>query len=67
MRRLFEVAAAKQCEQALRAGLRRMRIAAVGPVVAEELRRQGIEASIIPDRAYFMKPLVSATVTALSD
>jgi uroporphyrinogen-III synthase len=60
VRRLLEVAAVKGCEEALRSGLRRMQIAAVGPVVAEELRRQGVEATIIPHRAYFMKPLVAA-------
>jgi uroporphyrinogen-III synthase len=64
--RLFEVAAANRREEALQAGLRRTQIAAVGPVVAEELRRRGFEAAITPDHSYFMKPLVSATIAALS-
>ena len=41
-------------------------IAAVGPVVADEMRRRGFDVAITPEHAYFMKPLVSAIVTALS-
>jgi uroporphyrinogen-III synthase len=66
VQRLFEVAAANRREDQLRAGLGRMQIGAVGPVVAEELRRRGLQATITPDHSYFMKPLVSATVAALA-
>jgi uroporphyrinogen-III synthase len=66
VQRLFEVAAAARRDEALRAALLRMEIGAVGPVVAEELRRRGVEATITPDRSYFMKPLVSAVAAALS-
>src|SRR5271165_973679 len=66
VQRLFEVAVATRHEETLRAALRGIQIGAVGPVVAEELRRRGVEVTIIPDRSYFMKPLVSAIVTALS-
>jgi uroporphyrinogen-III synthase len=66
VQRLFEVAAAHRREELLRAGLRRMQIGAVGPVVAEELQRHGVQATITPEHSYFMKPLVSATVAALS-
>src|SRR6266446_5930907 len=41
-------------------------IAAVGPIVAEELRRRGLNVTIAPDHSYFMKPLVSAIVAALA-
>jgi hypothetical protein len=50
----------------LRAAMQVMQIGAVGPVVAAELRRRGVEVTITPDRSYFMKPLVSAVVTAFS-
>jgi uroporphyrinogen-III synthase len=66
VRRLFEVAKATQREQALDTALRATAIAAVGPVVAEDLKRRGFNVSIIPDHSYFMKPLVTAIVTALS-
>ncbi len=64
--RLFEVATASQREGAMRTALQGIAIAAVGPVVAEELRRHGLEVTITPEHAYFMKPLVSAIVAALS-
>jgi len=64
--RLFEVAKATGSEAKLQAALRSTAIAAVGPVVAAGLRRRGFEAAISPDHRYFMKPLVSAIVTALS-
>jgi uroporphyrinogen-III synthase len=66
VQRLFEIAAATRREEALRAAMKAMQIGAVGPVVAEKLRRRGVEVTITPDRSYFMKPLVSAVVTAFS-
>ena len=66
VQRLFEVAGATRREEALASALRGMQIGAVGPVVAEELRRRGLEATITPDHSYFMKPLVSAIVAAFS-
>jgi uroporphyrinogen-III synthase len=65
--RLFEVAVATGREAVLHTALERTAIAAVGPVVAEELRRHGLKVTIVPDHSYFMKPLVSAIVAALSD
>ena len=64
--RLFEAAASEGAEERLLAALRRTRIAAIGPVVAGELRRHGLEPSIMPKDTYFMKPLVTAIVAALS-
>ena len=64
--RLLEVAKATQREQALETALRATAIAAVGPVVAEGLRRRGFKVTITPDHSYFMKPLVTAIVAALS-
>jgi uroporphyrinogen-III synthase len=64
--RLFEVAATTRGEGALRTTLKAIQIGAVGPVVAEELRRREVEVTITPNRGYFMKPLVSAFLAAFS-
>jgi uroporphyrinogen-III synthase len=64
--RLLEVAKATRREEALRNALQATAIAAVGPVVAEGLRRRGFNATITPDHSFFMKPLVTAIVAALS-
>jgi len=64
--RLFEVAKATHREATLQTALRKTAIAAVGPVVAVELQGRGFDVAIAPDHSYFMKPLVSAIVTALS-
>jgi uroporphyrinogen-III synthase len=61
VRRLIEVAQAHGCEDRLREGLERTRIASVGPVVSSELRSQGLRTDIFPaNGAYFMKPLIAA-------
>jgi uroporphyrinogen-III synthase len=66
VRRLFEVAKARQCETRLRDGLARTPIASVGPVVSDELKSHGLRADISPaNEAYFMKPLISAMAAAL--
>jgi uroporphyrinogen-III synthase len=66
VRRLIEVAQAHGCEARLRDGLARTPIAAVGPVVSDELKSQGLRTDISPaNDAYFMKPLISAMATAL--
>jgi len=66
VRRLFEVARARQCEAQLRDGLERTPIASVGPVVSDELKSHGLRADISPaNDAYFMKPLISAMAAAL--
>jgi uroporphyrinogen-III synthase len=56
--RLFEVANELGAEARLEAGLRRVRVAAVGPVVAETLRAKGREADICPEQGWVMKNLV---------
>jgi uroporphyrinogen-III synthase len=66
VRRLFEVAKARQWEAQLREGLARTPIASVGPVVSDELKSHGLRADISPaNDAYFMKPLISAMAAAL--
>ncbi|WP_019626336.1 uroporphyrinogen-III synthase [Thioalkalivibrio sp. ALJT] len=60
VRRLLRVARDRRCEEALIAALHRTVVAAIGPVVANELRSAGIVPGVIPDAQYFMKPLVTA-------
>ncbi len=64
--RLFAAAAAAGLAAQLDAALHRTAIAAVGPVVAGELERRGHPVQIMPQDTYFMKPLVSAIIAALS-
>ncbi len=66
VQRLFEVAAAARREEPLRAALQGIQIGAVGPLVAQELRRRGVGVTITPGHGYFMKPLVSAFLAAFS-
>jgi uroporphyrinogen-III synthase len=65
VRRLSEVARESGREAALGAGLARTRIAAVGPVVAEEIAKLGSQAAITPTRTFALKPLVAAIEAAL--
>lgn len=60
VRRLVRVARADEHEGALFAALTRTVVAAIGPVVADELRAHGITPTVVPEGQYFMKPLVSA-------
>jgi uroporphyrinogen-III synthase len=56
--RLFEVAERCGKEQELRQGLGRTRVAAVGPVVADDLRRHAAPVHICPEQGFVMKNLV---------
>jgi uroporphyrinogen-III synthase len=56
--RLFEVAREIGSQTQLDAGLKRVRIAAVGPVVAETLQAKGRTADICPEQGWVMKNLV---------
>ena len=59
VRRLFNVAVKAGRGEALREGLRRTLVAAIGPVVAAELAAFDVRFDIMPaNEAYFMKPLV---------
>jgi uroporphyrinogen-III synthase len=66
VRRLFEVARHAGREAELRAALARIRVAAVGPVVAAELGSLGIPVTIAPPDAFFMKPLVRAIAASFA-
>jgi uroporphyrinogen-III synthase len=63
--RLFGVARESGLDAALERAWTRVKVAAIGPVAVETLRKHGVEATIVPERAYVMKRLVSAIVTAL--
>jgi len=59
--RLFAVAPAEEVHVALAHTL----VAAVGPVVAETLRHHGIQAQLMPEGSFFLKPLTAALEDAL--
>jgi uroporphyrinogen-III synthase len=52
-------------EDGARSALANTLVAAIGPVVAETLRRHGIDARLMPEEAFFLKPLTSALEEAL--
>ena len=56
--RLYEVAAERQATALLEQGLARTRVAAVGPIVADNLRRRGARVDICPEQGFVMKNLV---------
>jgi uroporphyrinogen-III synthase len=65
VRRLYNVAVAAGYEARLSAALLRTKVASVGPVVGDELRRIGARVDIATDGSYFMKPLVNEIVARL--
>jgi len=60
VQRLLALAQERRLEPALRAGLTRTRVAAVGPIVAAELAAVGLRVDAIPKHSYSMKPLVTS-------
>jgi uroporphyrinogen-III synthase len=60
--RLFAVAPA----QTITAALARTLVAAVGPVVAETLQKHGVQARLMPEESFFLKPLTSVLEDALA-
>ncbi|HKI33177.1 MAG TPA: uroporphyrinogen-III synthase [Gemmataceae bacterium] len=56
--RLYEVAAEGGLEAELRQGLERTRVAAVGPVAADNLRQHGARVDVCPEQGWVMKNLV---------
>ena len=58
-RRLQQVARKHDLEAELNSGLQATCIAAVGPVVKDQLEAAGHNVAIMPEKAYFMKPLVT--------
>jgi uroporphyrinogen-III synthase len=67
VRRFGDVARAAGREAQLRQGLERIVVAAVGPIVAEELHALGVQVNVTPhDNTFFMKPLVRELAAALT-
>ncbi len=60
--RLLEVARKAGIEARLFSGLARVKIAAVGPVVADQLRGAGVAVAVMPESLFFMKPMVTELV-----
>jgi uroporphyrinogen-III synthase len=56
--RLYEVAGKRGLEAELRQGMGKTCVAAVGPVVAENLRRRGAPVHVCPEQGWVMKNLV---------
>jgi uroporphyrinogen-III synthase len=63
--RLWEVAGTRGLEPALRQGLLKTKVAAVGPVVADNLRVRGVLIPVCPEQGWVMKNLVRHLVRAL--
>lgn len=66
VRRLFSVARKHALDPALRTAFKDMTVAAVGPIVADELASRDLRVDLMPDSSYFMKPLVRTLVKSLS-
>jgi uroporphyrinogen-III synthase len=62
--RLFEVAKERGLEEPLQAGLARTRVAAVGPIAGDSLRRRGVRVDVQPARGFVMKNLVQVAARA---
>ena len=65
VRRLFQIGRRQCGERALINGLRQLKVAAVGPVVADELRERDVRVDLMPESSFFMKPLVRELVKSL--
>jgi uroporphyrinogen-III synthase len=57
--RIFEVAKEHRLESELRQGLDKVRVAAVGPVMAETLHEKGVRVDVCPEQGFVMKNLVT--------
>jgi uroporphyrinogen-III synthase len=66
VRRLLELAEKRRLEGALRSGLTRTKVAAIGPVVAAELETARIRVDAMPEDSYSMKPLVTSVCELLA-
>jgi uroporphyrinogen-III synthase len=56
--RLYEVASERSLNDVLTRGLQKVRVAAVGPVVADNLKQRGRTPDICPEQGFVMKNLV---------
>src|SRR5450432_1933416 len=63
--RLWQVARETGNEARLVAGLGRVRVAAIGPIVVEALAAQRVRVDIMPEKSFVMRRLVGALVESL--
>jgi len=63
--RLFEVATERNMADALRSGLEKTALAAVGPIAADALRNRGARVDICPEQGWVMKKLVQVIAREL--
>lgn len=56
--RLYEVAARQEMESELAKGLEKVRVAVVGPIIADNLRERGAPVDVCPEQGFVMKNLV---------
>jgi len=62
LKRMQDVASRSGTQEELIDSLNRIKVAAVGPVVAEQLRAAGVQVAVMPESLYFMKPMVTELV-----
>ena len=65
--RLYGVATANRLEDDLDKAWSHTKVAAVGPIVAENLRSRGVHIDMTPEDSFFMKPLVNAIAAGLGE
>ena len=58
--RLIEVAKEKGLQDQLKQGLKRTKVASIGPVVTEALKANGIEVDAQPEAGFHLKPFIAA-------
>jgi uroporphyrinogen-III synthase len=63
--RLWQVARETAAEERLVAGLGRVRVAAIGPIVVEALAARRVRVDIMPEKSFVMRRLVGALVESL--
>jgi uroporphyrinogen-III synthase len=63
--RLWEVARENALEDRLKAGLARVRVAAVGPIVVEALGARGVRVDAVPEKSFVMRRLVNVLVEVI--
>jgi uroporphyrinogen-III synthase len=63
--RLWEVARENGLEERLKAGLARVRVAAVGPIVVEALEARGVRVDAVPEKSFVMRRLVNVLVDVI--
>ncbi len=64
--RIFEVAKEHNLESELRQGLAKVRVAAVGPIMAETLHEKGVRVDVCPEQGFVMKNLVTQLGRAMA-